>query len=130
MPKKLDKSAVPDVKRRLLAMQGGKCAICGKPMTARDGAVLDHDHSTGIVRGVLHNSCNGAEGRIKSKANMGHKGVDAYTYIIALGKYLEKHSKPQTNLIHPVHKSDEEKRLLKNKRARLARAKKKRQANA
>jgi hypothetical protein len=125
MAKKLDSSAVPDVKRRLLVMQGGKCAICGHPMTARDVAVLDHDHSTGIVRGVLHNSCYGAEGRVKGKAHMGHKGVGAYTYLIALGKYLERHIKPQTNLIHPVHRSDDEKRLLKNKRARTARAKKK-----
>ena len=109
-------------------MQGGKCAVCGEPMTARDRPALDHDHTTGYVRGVLHNSCNGAEGRVKTKAHLGHKGITAEEYIIGLGKYLEKHLKPQTKLIHHTHLTAEEKRVKKNKRARVLRARKK--ANA
>ena len=40
---------------RLLARQGGACAICfndGEPL------VIDHDHIEGSVRGLLCNSCN------------------------------------------------------------------------
>jgi hypothetical protein len=74
---------------------------------------------------VLHNSCNGAEGRVKTKANLGHKGVSAYDYLIGLGRYLELHKTPQVNLIHPTHMTEEAKRLLRNKKAREARAKKK-----
>lgn len=125
MGKRITTGAVPDVTRKLLQMQGGKCAVCGKPMTARDKPVLDHDHSTGYIRGVLHNSCNGTEGKVKAKAHFGHKGVTAEEYIIALGKYLEKHSKPQTNLIHPTHLTEAEKRAKRNKRARDLRRKKK-----
>ena len=37
---------------RLLALQGGRCAICG--CTARERRlVVDHDHKTGAVRGLL-----------------------------------------------------------------------------
>lgn len=39
---------------RLITRQGGKCAIC------REGEArhLDHDHTTGTVRGVLCFNCN------------------------------------------------------------------------
>lgn len=42
---------------RLLANQNGVCAICGKPQNGRHLAV-DHDHETGIVRGLLCVHCN------------------------------------------------------------------------
>lgn len=37
--------------------QGGVCAICGRPPKIRRLAV-DHDHKTGIVRGLLCFRCN------------------------------------------------------------------------
>ena len=36
--------------------QSGICPICDKPLTAKIS--LDHDHSTGEPRGLLHQSCN------------------------------------------------------------------------
>lgn len=42
---------------RIVANQGGGCAICAATAdTTR--LVVDHDHSTGEVRGILCNSCN------------------------------------------------------------------------
>jgi hypothetical protein len=43
----------------LTAMQDGRCAICGTegPLHA------DHDHDTGLLRGMLCQSCNNREGR-------------------------------------------------------------------
>ncbi len=43
----------------LLKEQGGMCALCGSPPTAKKYRLsIDHDHSTGIVRGLLCNKCN------------------------------------------------------------------------
>lgn len=49
---------------QLFAEHNGECAICHRPETSigRGGIVkplcLDHDHLTGLVRGLLCNSCN------------------------------------------------------------------------
>jgi hypothetical protein len=41
----------------LLALQGGRCAICRcTPQTRR--LATDHDHETGLVRGLLCSVCN------------------------------------------------------------------------
>lgn len=42
---------------RLLALQGGRCAICrGRPKSKR--LAVDHDHGSGAVRGLLCSRCN------------------------------------------------------------------------
>lgn len=42
---------------RLLALQGGRCAICrGRPKSKR--LAVDHSHVTGAVRGLLCSRCN------------------------------------------------------------------------
>lgn len=125
MPTQLSTSQVASVLQQLVVKQGRKCAICGKPFSARDGAVLDHDHDTGYIRGAIHRSCNGAEGKIKTKARLGHKGVPPYEYLIGLGEYLKTHKTPRYPYIHPSHMTEDQKRLLRNKKAREARARKK-----
>jgi|JI10StandDraft_1071094.scaffolds.fasta_scaffold11408_5 hypothetical protein len=52
----------------MLEAQGGGCAICGSPdaRTKRKGhrpLVVDHDHKTGAVRGLLCDPCNNGLGR-------------------------------------------------------------------
>ena len=46
---------------RLLTEQGGVCAICGGSPQDRRLSV-DHDHATGLVRGLLCRKCNSAIG--------------------------------------------------------------------
>jgi hypothetical protein len=41
---------------RLLAAQDGKCAICGG--LRRQNLDVDHDHKTGLIRGLLCKRCN------------------------------------------------------------------------
>jgi hypothetical protein len=64
-----------------LAAQGGVCASCGanSPGTKR-GWHTDHNHSTGVVRGILCGGCNVALGML---------GEDP-ARIKALGVYLER----------------------------------------
>lgn len=46
-----------DAYQMLLDYQGGLCAICRRPSKVRRLAV-DHDHATGLVRGLLCRTCN------------------------------------------------------------------------
>lgn len=116
---------VASVLAQIIKKQGGKCAICGHPFTQRDVPVLDHCHTKGYIRGALHNSCNGVEGRIKKLAQRGHTGISAEKYVIGLGKYLDEHKTPKYQYIHPSHKTDDQKRIARNTKARAVRAKKK-----
>lgn len=43
------------------AWQAGSCALCGAPDVA--APKVDHCHRTGLIRGLLCHTCNGAEGR-------------------------------------------------------------------
>lgn len=127
MIRQLKTSEVAGVLAKLVSRQDRKCAICGLPFTARDGAVLDHDHETGFIRDAIHRSCNGAEGKVKVKARLGHKGVSAHAYLIGLGNYLTRHSTPRYNYIHPTHMTPEMIREERNKKAREARARRPKQ---
>lgn len=49
---------------RLLASQDGRCAICETPNPQRFWHI-DHDHSTGEIRGILCNLCNVGLGAFK-----------------------------------------------------------------
>lgn len=54
---------------KFLEMQGGICAICGKPETKSINGTLftlsvDHDHKTGKVRGLLCKDCNLGVGKL------------------------------------------------------------------
>ncbi len=46
-----------DTYNTLLHAQGGTCAICNAPPNGRRLSV-DHNHTTGIVRGLLCSKCN------------------------------------------------------------------------
>jgi len=47
---------------RLLASQGGGCAICGRQPRRDVSLHLDHDHESGQLRGILCFRCNNALG--------------------------------------------------------------------
>lgn len=56
---------VEDDYERLLAAQGGRCAICGGTEAKHGESTrlhIDHNHETGEVRGLLCNNCNRALG--------------------------------------------------------------------
>jgi putative sterol carrier protein len=66
----------------ILIKQGG-CACCeaAKP-GSKYGWQMDHDHVTGIIRGILCHHCNVALGQVK----------DSIEHLKKLIIYLEKHS--------------------------------------
>lgn len=54
---------------RMLAEQGGGCAICGRP-PGRVSLHVDHDHESGRVRGLLCVSCNNALGQLQESHDL------------------------------------------------------------
>ena len=100
-----------------LAAQGGRCAICQLPCTEA-AAVGDHDHDTGNMRGVLHRSCNSLLGKVEN--NFKRYGVpNLAAFLHGVPRYLQK---PQHGVQYPTHRTDDEKRLARNAKARKARA--------
>jgi len=76
----------PEEYQALLDKQDGRCAIC----RAREGhrscrgrecrLAIDHDHRTGLPRGLLCNNCNRGLGRFK----------DSVTFLEAAVRYLKR----------------------------------------
>lgn len=57
----------------LFHAQNGRCAICNLPGTTEGFATalrVDHDHKTGIIRGLLCNHCNLALGHLRDDTNL------------------------------------------------------------
>lgn len=131
MATKLKASEVPDFKDSLMLLQGHKCPLCGGSLKAVTAVnrVLDHDHETGFCRAVVCRGCNGAEGKVLSViSGYGKAGNNRYFQIQWLKNllaYWETHQTPQTDRIYHLHKSAAELRDARNKKARLAYAKKK-----
>jgi hypothetical protein len=48
---------------RMIAAQGGGCAVCGRKPRKGSSLHVDHDHETGEVRGLLCFRCNGGLGQ-------------------------------------------------------------------
>ena len=96
-----------------LKAQGGLCPLCKKEIDItkdREG-VIDHDHATGECRGVLHRSCNAAEGKIRhAVVCWGTKTSDAEQvtrYLQNLAAYLLQ---PGLGIMYAQHQTPEEKK--------------------
>lgn len=55
---------------KLLAEQGGLCAICREPNRSGNRLATDHDHKTGGTRGLLCHRCNTAIGLFRDDADL------------------------------------------------------------
>jgi hypothetical protein len=76
----------PDMFQNAIDAQGGRCGVCGVLFDEKYKPQADHEHSTGITRGLLCNRCNSAEGFI-------HKtGLTPTEWGKRLQQYLDSHS--------------------------------------
>lgn len=134
MATKLKRADVEAFKAELMEKQGYKCPLCGCSLKAVKpiNRVLDHDHDSGFCRAVVCRGCNGAEGKILNViAGYGKAGNNKYfqmKWLLNLAEYWKLHQTPQTDKIYHLHKTEAEKREARNKKARLAYARKKKEA--
>lgn len=62
----------PEAYARMVADQDGRCAICDRARKLH----VDHDHNTGLVRGLLCNTCNVALGDLDDEPSLLRAAAD------------------------------------------------------
>ena len=130
--RKLTAAETKIMRDKIAKAQGYMCPLCHgdfkeavivkRKLKPKLIQVLDHDHTTGVIRGVLCNNCNGMEGQISNRANRAKRDLTLLEWLQNLVGYLETCEKAQSSLIYHTHKTQDDKRLLRNKRARNKRA--------
>lgn len=110
---KLKYSEVAEFRSQQLQKQQSRCALCGDVIY--DDAVLDHDHKSGLLRGVLHRGCNSMLGKIenampRSRVDLGRLASISSNLI----KYLT--ADPCSEFLHPTYKTPEERAMYKKKK--------------
>ena len=60
----------------MLEAQGGGCCICGRPPREDISLHVDHDHSTGNIRGILCFRCNNALADFQDNQHLLQKAAD------------------------------------------------------
>jgi len=113
---------IPALRDKIMQEQENQCWLC-KIDLRTVVPCLDHDHETGRIRGVLCQNCNGIEGKIANLARRAKRNRTRYDYIVSILGYWNMHSAIQRPEIHPTHKTTDEKRLRRNKKAREKRKK-------
>lgn len=122
--RKLKYTEVPPVRARILAQQGGVCALCGDPP---DVPCLDHCHSEGHIRGVLCRGCNALLGKLENNRKRYGLGnlLRFFKFVNNVSTYLTRHKFGE--LLHPTFKTEAEKKVARAEAARKRRAAKKEQ---
>ena len=119
---RLKQSDVPMVRDKLAAKQGWVCPLCLGSLKSKQ-AVLDHCHDTGRVRAVLCRNCNGTgEGKVRTAAIRCASKTGMIEWLENLAAYWRYYEQNPRDFTYPSHKSEDEKRLARNKKARLKRS--------
>lgn len=129
--RKLPRTSMVSWRKRQLDAQGGLCPLCKQPIDLRivGEGVVDHNHDTGEIRGILHRSCNAAEGKVANAIGRWGSKDTSYAAIEEFAKNLVEYwQTAATGLIYHNHKTPEEKaqadKLKARRRAAESRARK------
>lgn len=131
---KISRTQLYSITMQLLKRQGGLCLVCQSTINVKTQGrasdyVVDHNHETGEVRGVLHRSCNSSLGKIDNAAGRwGAKSMKYEDIVAYLHKVLAYYDHVEANPVgiqYPNHKSPEQKaEAAKHKRRKQYAAKK------
>lgn len=67
----------------MLADQEGVCAVCAEPCKSGQRLSIDHDHVSGLVRGLCCRSCNNGLGRFR----------DNKDFLVKAAIYIHRHQR-------------------------------------
>lgn len=131
--RRITRGQVRAVSLKILKEQGGVCALTKRPIdtaAARGSAgsmVLDHDHLTGRIRGVLSRGANGAEGKVYNAVARwaGYGMQDKEGILQFLENMVAYLRKEPYDLLYYTHRSPEELAQAQKLKARKARARRK-----
>lgn len=121
---KLTNSQLKDVKGVRWVANGCRCELCQLPVRNDPNLVVDHDHKHGWVRGAIHRRCNSLLGKLENNAaRFGFADMtQLWAFLEGVGKYMRRNETCHTGMIHPLHKTADEKRIATNLKARKKRA--------
>lgn len=119
---RIKNSEIPAMREKIIAEQDGKCWLCDVDLRTVMPC-LDHDHETGKIRGVLCGNCNGIEGKIHNLVRRAKRQMSKVDFLNRVIAYWVQHTLEPRSEIHPTHKTPDEKRLRRNKKARERRKK-------
>ena len=117
------KAKLKDIKplrEQFLKEQMNLCALCREPVMPED-AVLDHCHKTGYLRSVLHRGCNCYIGAMENNLARNKITPERLAMILANFQIYKQTTKP---ILHPTHRTPEERAERAKKRAKARRTKK------
>ena len=93
----LKRTDLPKLRKTLYEKCDGVCPLCNQKIDYRN-SVIDHNHTTKQVRGMICRNCNTVEGKLRNAfIRYGLKDVDYQKWVYNLSDYL----KHEMNLIHP-----------------------------
>ncbi len=110
---KMKYTDVKPLREQLLLEQDNKCRLCNQLI--HDDAVLDHCHSTGLVRGVLHRGCNMFLGKIEN--NLKRNKITLPMLMNLFNNYFD-YTISYTEHTHPTYKVPGTKKKVKSKNSR------------
>lgn len=120
MAERLTAKALKEYRERQWLAQDKRCALTGYSISLEQ-AVVDHDHKTGHIRGVIHRGANSVLGKIE---NSYRRYGMSLPMVYAMGRGLEQYLEQDHlwNPVYPSHRTEDEKRERRNALARKRRA--------
>lgn len=113
-------SEVKTYREHYLEEQHSICALCNEPIDPAE-AVVDHCHTTGRLRSVLHRGCNAFLGTIENNRKRNRISDSRLENILAnVVEYVTAYKE----LLHPTYRTSEERKARAKARAKKKRSSK------
>jgi hypothetical protein len=117
MTQRLTQRQIAPYRAQALLQQQNQCALCDQPLLDCD-AVLDHRHSDGHIRRVIHRFCNTFLGKIENNVSRNRITLQQLTAIL---KNYQRYVDDVQPELHPTHRTPEQKSALRRRRAQQRR---------